>query len=137
MIQTYYSCVLAPWEAFYEAVGIGAASAGAFVPVLFAIYLLLTYLMLNYCWGANIPSRAMTDRAAEEEAERKEQQFEEMLEKTERMTKLWEALQADLQAPGKGNLLPKLAALSDGNFDSSAPDRSDSLKDVNVIIKGI
>lgn len=57
LIQTYYSCVLAPWPALLAAVGIGSSSAGAFVTVGFAFYVFCTLLVLNKFFGANIPSK--------------------------------------------------------------------------------
>lgn len=57
LVQTYYSCVLAPWPAFFAAVGIGSSSAGAFLTVGFATYVFLTLFMLNNLFGANIPSK--------------------------------------------------------------------------------
>jgi hypothetical protein len=57
LIQTYYSCVLAPWPAFVTAVGVGSASATVFVTVGFAFYVFSTILILNWCFSAKIPSK--------------------------------------------------------------------------------
>jgi hypothetical protein len=57
LIQTYYSCVLAPWPAFVSAVGIGSSSAGVFLTVGFAFYVFSTMMILNWFYGANIPSK--------------------------------------------------------------------------------
>jgi hypothetical protein len=63
LIQTYYSCVLAPWPAFLAAVGIGSSSASVFLTVGFAFYVFVTILILNRFYGANIPSKkAMVSR---------------------------------------------------------------------------
>jgi hypothetical protein len=57
LIQTYYSCVLAPWPAFLAAVGIGSSSAGVFLAVGFAVYVFTTLFLLNNFFGADIPSK--------------------------------------------------------------------------------
>lgn len=57
LIQTYYSCVLAPWPALLNAVGIGFSSATVFVVVGFAVYVFMILFVLNRYFGANIPSR--------------------------------------------------------------------------------
>jgi hypothetical protein len=57
LIQTYYSCVLAPWPALLAAVGIGSSSAGVFLLVGFAFYVFVTLFVLNRYFGANIPSK--------------------------------------------------------------------------------
>ena len=56
LIQTYYSCVLAPWPAFLQAVGIGTASAAFFVFGGFSCYMFLLVQFLNACLAARIPS---------------------------------------------------------------------------------
>lgn len=58
LIQSYYSCVLAPWPAFYAAVGLGSASMGVYVPLAFAIYMLLSVQLLNHFNKAGIPAKA-------------------------------------------------------------------------------
>jgi Na+-driven multidrug efflux pump len=57
LVQTYYSCVLAPWPSFLAAVGIGSSSAGVFLAVGFAFYVLGLTTVLNRFFGANIPSK--------------------------------------------------------------------------------
>lgn len=57
LIQTYYSCVLAPWPALLNAVGVGASSATVFVMVGFAVYVFFILFLLNRYYGANIPSK--------------------------------------------------------------------------------
>jgi Na+-transporting methylmalonyl-CoA/oxaloacetate decarboxylase gamma subunit len=88
LIQTYYSCVLAPWPALIDAVGVGSASAQFFVFIGFLVYLILLVNMLNTVARADIPSkRKMEKMDAKEAAERDE--------KIDLMLKLVEAIQAD------------------------------------------
>lgn len=56
LVETYYSCVLAPWPAFYTAVGLGAASVGVWIPLAFAVYMFLSVKGLNMFFNAKIPS---------------------------------------------------------------------------------
>ena len=58
LIQTYYSCVLAPWPAFLQAVGVGTASASFFVFIGFACYIFVLIQTLNACFAARIPSKS-------------------------------------------------------------------------------
>jgi len=57
LIQTYYSCVLAPWPALLNAVGVGFSSATVFVVVGFAVYTFMILFVMNRYFGANIPSK--------------------------------------------------------------------------------
>ena len=55
LVETYYSCVLAPWPAFYTAVGLGASSVGIWVPLAFTLYMFISVQWLNAFHNAQIP----------------------------------------------------------------------------------
>ena len=57
LIQTYYSCVLAPWPALLAAVGIGSSTATVFLLVGFAFYVFVVIFLLNRYFAGNIPSK--------------------------------------------------------------------------------
>ena len=57
LIQTYYSCVLAPLPAIIQAVGIGTSSATFFVFLALAVYIFVLIQVLNRGFGAEIPSK--------------------------------------------------------------------------------
>lgn len=57
LIQQYYSCVLAPWPALFNAIGIGTSTAGVFVFVGILCYVALLLFILNYVFDAKIPTK--------------------------------------------------------------------------------
>lgn len=79
LIQTYYSCVLAPWPAFYAAVGLGAASVGVWVPLAFAIYMLISVQWLNYFYKAEIPALKKKERDEAKAAELRDKDLDILL----------------------------------------------------------
>lgn len=79
LIQTYYSCVLAPWPAFYAAVGLGFASVSIWVPLAFAIYMLVTLHWLNYFHGHNIPGIKAKEKTEALEKEERDRDIDLML----------------------------------------------------------
>jgi hypothetical protein len=50
--------VLAPWPAFYAAVGLGSASMAVYVPLVFALFMFVSVQWLNYFNGAGIIAKA-------------------------------------------------------------------------------
>ena len=90
--------MLAPWPAFLAAVGIGTSSAGAFVTVGFAVYVLFSLLLLNYYFKAKIPRKGKM--AASDKAQ---QDFKD--KELEMMRAVVEALKNDVQ---RGSVVSEL-----------------------------